>query len=264
VTAGRPRGDEYTGVPATRDSEAGIAQAFTRKHGDDWRYVAAWGRWLMWSGQQWIAEPTLRVLDLIRSICLETAASIGTPSIKTRLSSVRTVNGADHLARMHRRHAATVEQWDAVLWEVNTRGGVVDLKTAGIRPARREDYMTKMMAATPPGDCPRWKAFLVEICGGDMDLVAYLQRALGYALTGVTSEHVLFFLWGAGANGKSVFLTVITVILADYASPAPLDTFMETRTVHTRRMSQRCSAPGSWRVPKPSKDAVGPSRRSST
>ena len=224
-------GNEYTGVPATRDSEAGIAQAFTRQHGDDWRYVAAWGKWLLWTGERWITEPTLRVLDLIRGICLETASSVGTPSVKTRLSSARTVSGADHLARMHRRHTATVEQWDAVLWEVNTRGGVVDLKTAGIRLARREDYITKMMTATPRGDCPRWKAFLVEICGGDMDLVAYLQRALGYVLTGVTSEHVLFFLWGAGANGKSVFLTVITVILADYASPAPLDTFMETRTV---------------------------------
>jgi hypothetical protein len=131
------------GVPATRDSEAGIAQAFTRKHGDDWRYVAAWGKWLMWSGQQWIAEPTLRVLDLIRSMCLETAASIGTPSIKTRLSSVRTVNGADHLARMHRTHASTSGQWDADLWEANTTGGVVALNTGDIRPARREDYMTR-------------------------------------------------------------------------------------------------------------------------
>jgi putative DNA primase/helicase len=184
----------------------------------------------MWSGERWIAEPTLRVLDLLRLICLETAGSMD-GSARTRVSSMRTVGGAEHLARMHRKHAAVTEQWDSDLWLVNTMGGVVDLRTGDIRSSRRADYMTKMMAATPRGNCPRWKEFLVEICGGDMNLVAYLQRAVGYSLTGITSEHVLFFLWGTGANGKSVFMTVITAILADYAATAPLDTFMETRTV---------------------------------
>jgi putative DNA primase/helicase len=58
----------------------------------------------------------------------------------------------------------------------------------------------------------------------------YLQRVVGYCLTGVTSAHALFFLYGTGANGKSVFVNVITTILGDYAANAPMDTFMEART----------------------------------
>ena len=58
----------------------------------------------------------------------------------------------------------------------------------------------------------------------------YLQRMAGYALTGSTQEHALFFLYGTGANGKSVFVNTLATILGDYAANAPMDTFMETRT----------------------------------
>jgi putative DNA primase/helicase len=61
-------------------------------------------------------------------------------------------------------------------------------------------------------------------------LQAYLQRMVGYALTGSTQEHALFFLYGTGANGKSVFVNTLATILGDYATNAPMDTFMETRT----------------------------------
>ena len=72
--------------------------------------------------------------------------------------------------------------------------------------------------------------FIDEVTGGDQALQAYLQRMVGYALTGATQEHALFFLYGTGANGKSVFVNTLATILGDYATNAPMDTFMETRT----------------------------------
>jgi len=90
--------------------------------------------------------------------------------------------------------------------------------------------MTKAATATPQGDCLVWRRFLGEITGGDPDLQDYLARIVGYALTGITSEHALFFLFGTGANGKSVFVTTIATILGDYATNAPMDTFMDTRS----------------------------------
>ena len=57
-----------------------------------------------------------------------------------------------------------------------------------------------------------------------------MARHHGYALTGSTREHALFFLYGTGANGKSVFVNTIATIVGDYATNAPMDTFMETRT----------------------------------
>jgi putative DNA primase/helicase len=129
------------------------------------------------------------------------------------------------LARSDRQHAATVDQWDADLWLLNTPGGMVDLRTGKLRPATREDCATKITAATPGGDCPLWLKFLRDVTAGDKELQAFLQRVCGYILTGVTFEHALFFLYGTGANGKSVFATVILSILNDYAKIAPIETF---------------------------------------
>jgi putative DNA primase/helicase len=86
-----------------------------------------------------------------------------------------------------------------------------------------------MAAVAPAGDCPRWKQFLHEVTGGDAELQGYLQRLVGYSLTGTVSEHVLAFFYGTGGNGKSVFLGTVAGLLADYAKVAPIDTFTERK-----------------------------------
>ncbi|WP_048863261.1 phage/plasmid primase, P4 family, partial [Acidisphaera rubrifaciens] len=64
----------------------------------------------------------------------------------------------------------------------------------------------------------------------DADLVRFLQRAAGYALTGSTREHALFFGYGTGGNGKGVFLNTLAGIFGDYATIAPMETFAATQT----------------------------------
>ncbi|KRG85637.1 hypothetical protein H7691_11930 [Stenotrophomonas sp. CW117] len=211
-------------------TEDALALSFTRRYHRDWRYVAAWGRWLVWDGQRWRTEDTLAATDLIRSVCRQTAVRADNPKVAAKLASASTVGGVERLARADRRHAATTDEWDADPWLLNTPGGVVDLKTGRMRPHERADRMTKITTATPSGDCPTWKQFIDEVTGGDQELQAYLQRMVGYALTGSTQEHALFFLYGTGANGKSVFVNTLATILGDYATNAPMDTFMETRT----------------------------------
>ncbi|MBG6470561.1 hypothetical protein GHV10_18580 [Pseudomonas aeruginosa] len=211
-------------------TEDALALSFTRRYHRDWRYVAAWGRWLVWDGQRWRTEETLAATDLIRSVCRQTAVRADNPKVAAKLASASTVGGVERLARADRRHAATTDEWDADPWLLNTPGGVVDLKTGRMRPHERADRMTKITTATPSGDCPTWKQFIDEVTGGDKELQAYLQRMVGYALTGSTQEHALFFLYGTGANGKSVFVNTLATILGDYATNAPMDTFMETRT----------------------------------
>ncbi len=210
-------------------TEDALALSFTRRYHRDWRYVAAWGRWLVWDGQRWRTEDTLAATDLIRSVCRQTAVRADNPRVAAKLASASTVGGVERLARADRRHAATTDEWDADPWLLNTPGGMVDLKTGRKRANDRADRMTKITTATPGGDCPQWMAFLSDIAGGDVDLQAYLQRMVGYCLTGVTSAHALFFLYGTGANGKSVFANVISTILGDYAATASMDTFVETR-----------------------------------
>ena len=211
-------------------TEDALALAFTRRYHRDWRYVATWGRWLVWDGCRWRTEDTLAATDLIRSVCRHAALKAANPKVAAKLASASTVSGVERLARADRRHAATTEEWDADPWLLNTPGGVTDLRSGRKRAHDRADRMTKITTATSGGDCPIWLQFLDEVTGGDKELQAYLQRMVGYALTGSTREHALFFLYGTGANGKLVFVNTLATILGDYATNAPMDTFMETRT----------------------------------
>jgi putative DNA primase/helicase len=95
-----------------------------------------------------------------------------------------------------------------------------------LREHKRSDHITKITGTVAGGQCPQWHKFLSRIMAGDGDLVAYLQRVVGYALTGSTREHALFFGYGTGGNGKGVFLNTLTAILGDYAAVAPMETFL--------------------------------------
>jgi putative DNA primase/helicase len=99
-----------------------------------------------------------------------------------------------------------------------------------MRPHRREDYITKMTAVSPDSkQKPElWFRFLDEITNRDRARQTYLQRVAGYCTMGVTTEHVMFFLYGTGANGKSVFVNTVAAILGDYAKVAAIDTFTAT------------------------------------
>jgi putative DNA primase/helicase len=106
----------------------------------------------------------------------------------------------------------------------------VNLLTGEKYSPRSEDYMTKCIAVSPGGYCPLWHTFLNRVTAGDEDLQSYLQRVTGYCLTGRTSEHAIFFLYGTGANGKSVFVNTLVGMMGDYAITAPMEVFIESKT----------------------------------
>ena len=91
----------------------------------------------------------------------------------------------------------------------------------------RNFFVTKSTSVAPaPGAPAAWLAFLDEATGGDTEFQRYLKQICGYCLTGDTSEHALFFIYGPGGNGKSVFLNTITAIMGSYAITAPVDIFL--------------------------------------
>ena len=210
-------------------NDDGLASAFTRRHGDDWRYCAVWGKWFVWTGLRWNEDRTLGVFNLVRHICREASQRADKPSDQNKLASAATTAAVERFARSDLTHVAIPEEWDADPWAFNTPGGIVDLRTGRVSAHHRGARQTRLATATPCGECPRWRAFLIDITGGDADLQTYLQRMAGYCLTGSTQAHALFFLYGTGANGKSVFVNVLATILGDYATNAPMDTFMEAR-----------------------------------
>lgn len=210
-----------------------LALKFTARHAENWRFTAAWGHWLHWDGICWRRENTLRAFDLARLICREAASRCTKARIAAKIASANTVAAVERLARADRKHAATTDQWDSDIWLLNTPGGCVDLHVGRSGAHKRLDYITKSSAANvgPEHEKPaRWLAFLNDVTNGDQELQGYLARMAGYGLTGITSEHALFFLYGTGANGKSVFLNTLSSVMGDYAASAPMDTFMQTKT----------------------------------
>jgi putative DNA primase/helicase len=213
--------------PAFRDEA--LTLRFTEKHGAELRYVATWGRWLMWDGSVWRFDDTLRAFDLSRAICRQASIECNKPRISSVVASAKTVAAVERLAKADRRHAATASQWDADPWLLNTPGGVVDLRTGKMRPHHPDAYITKTVAVASGGECPIWGRFMERITGGDRELQDFLQRVAGYSLT-VTREHALCVGYGTGANGKGTFLNTLTGILDGYAAIAPMETFTASQT----------------------------------
>ncbi len=208
-------------------SDEALALRFAELHADDLRYVAAWSRWLSWDGARWQFDDTLAAYDLARKVCRFAAAQCKKAKPASVLASAKTVAAVERLAKADRRIAATVDQWDVDSWLLNTPGGVVNLRTGERLPHVPSGYMTRITAVAPDGACPTpiWSGFLDRVTGGDAELAAFLRRMAGYALTGTTHEHALFFLHGVGANGKSTFLNAITGVAGDYHRTAPIETF---------------------------------------
>ena len=214
-------------------SEDALASRFSERYADDLRYVATWRRWLQWDGARWVQDDTLHVFDRAREVCRAASAECGKKQTRaTRMASAATVAAVERLVRADRRHAAVFDQWDSDAWLLNTPGGIVDLRTGEIETHRRDAYCTKMTAASPGGDCPLWNTFLDRVTDGDRELQAFLRRMVGYSLTADTREHALFFLYGTGANGKSVFLSTVTDILNGYAKSAAIETFIASPSEH--------------------------------
>jgi putative DNA primase/helicase len=207
-------------------SDIALALRFADKHANDLRFVAAWSRWFEWDGVRWHQDDTLRAFDLARAVCQAASSECNKPRLAGVIAGAKTVAAVERLAKADRRHAATIAEWDADVWLLNTPGGTIDLHSGIMRPHRREDFCTKTTAVAPGGDCPLWRQFLERITAGDAELQGFLQRMAGYALTGSTQEHALFFGHGTGANGKGVFVGTIQGVMGDYATTAPMETFI--------------------------------------
>jgi putative DNA primase/helicase len=207
-------------------SEDALALEFSVRHAA-LRYVALWGRWLQWDGGPWKFEDTLAAFDLARHVAREAANAQGS----TSLAKASVVAAIERLARADRRHAATTEQWDCNPAAFLAATMTVNLTTGENYPPRKEDYITKTAAVMPNRACPipLWRAFLERVTAGDVELQRYLQRVAGYCMTGHTREHVLFFFFGPGANGKGVFLNTLSAVWGDYAAVAAMETFIETK-----------------------------------
>ena len=208
-------------------SEDAIALLFAEQN-SNYRWIESWGKWYVWTGQVWELDHVLGVYDMVRQLLRPIAKNADKKDARN-LKKANTVAAIERLARSDRKLIATHDQWDKDTWLLNTQGGIVDLLKGTINNHEPTKYMTRITQCSPRNDCPRWLQFLSEVSNNDQALVSFLQRVIGYCLSGSVKEHALFFLYGTGRNGKGVFLNTLDAMLGEYAGVASIETLMEAR-----------------------------------
>ena len=212
-------------------TEIALADRFVDRHHDELRFVAGWNRWMWYDGFRWLTERTHLAFEYAKLICRQAAMEAGEPAA-AGIATSRTTAAIVTLARADRRLAATSDQWDRDAWLLNAPDETIDLRTGLAQAPQPDDYITRMTAVRPDPEWPiiTWLAFLGRTFGEDAELIGYVRRVLGYALTGSTSEQAMFFGYGTGANGKSVLIDTVAGILGDYHRTAPIETFTVSAT----------------------------------
>jgi hypothetical protein len=204
--------DLYTapGEDAFNCTDLGNAERLIARHGDDMRYVPGWG-WLVWSGKTWRRDEAAareRAKQTVRAI-YDSASSERDDTRRQKLAkhaanseNASRINAMLQLAESTPAIQARVEDFDVEPWLLNVENGTIHLRTGQLHPHHREDLITKMAPVVydPETVCPSWHAFLDRVMGRDGAMGAFLARAVGYSLSGDTTEQKWFFLHGLGAN----------------------------------------------------------------
>ena len=220
-------------------TDAGNADRLARDYGDRIKYVREWG-WLAYEGGRWVRHADGAVMRYaeacIRDILEEAARTTDRARRDALIDHARRsfsqqrLRAMVELAKYRDAIEARTDEFDIDPWLLNVQNGTIDLRTGMLRPHDPADRITKIVNVVydPAAKAPRWEQFLSEIFLDDENLIAYVQRAIGYGLTGSTQEQVFFLCYGAGANGKSTLLGVITHILGDYAKPLKADALLSS------------------------------------
>jgi putative DNA primase/helicase len=222
-------------------TDLGNAQRLAHRHGRKLRYCTPIRAWLIWDGSRWRRDDVQRIMtyaaETAKSIYGEAAAA---GDLETRKEIAQHAYSSEsayklaamiHLAEAHPNLAIRPDQLDTNEMLLNVANGTLDLRTGDLRPALEGDLITKVAPVDydPDRTSELWDRFLREVTGGDEELADYLQRAVGYSLTGRTTEHAVFFVYGPPATGKSKFTGAIKDVLGDYAMQTAFETFLAKR-----------------------------------
>ena len=244
----RPPLSSETILAALSENEDGDARLFQELHRGEFCFDASSCRWYQWSDHGWqkdIQGAASRAIDDVIDLYLAEAVRQGRERSEMeragdseggnrkkklinelfqrgrQLHSVQRKANCLTLARTGNDSLSIVgDQWDADPWVIGTPTGVINLKTGKLRPGRPDDYI-KSSTHTPyhgvGTPAPVFEKFISEIFDYDQGLVAFVQRLLGYAIVGITTEHIVPILHGAGRNGKTTLIETVSHVLGGYA-----------------------------------------------
>lgn len=214
-------------------TDTGNAMRFAQRMREQVRYSPELDRWFVWDGTRWAPDVLGQAMLLTKEIVKDLYEEARDPSL-SETEQTNLQRWADQSQSASRRQAMLLlaqsepgigvktADLDADPMQLVVLNGTLDLATGTLRDSMATDMNTMCAGVKydPEAQCPGWMKHVEFVTGGDQDLARYLQRAIGYTLTGKTKEQKLFFLHGNGDNGKNVFMDVIAAMLGDYAIAA--------------------------------------------
>lgn len=220
-------------------TDLGNAHRFIDVCGDRLRYVAESKMWLVWNGKTWERvvddSPVKRIAHKVARSISEGLSHIDNDDERKALRKWGGVSeGASRIDAMITSATPYLtipaNQLDKHPHLLCVNNGIVNLKTGALEPHNPAYYLTKIVPVdyTPGVATPYWNAFLDTVFLGNRELIEYIQRAVGYTLTGSTDEHCLFFLYGVGKNGKSVFFEVLRMLTGEHHVVTSIDALLST------------------------------------
>lgn len=231
-------------VPTDSDfklDELGNGERLEYCFGDYMRFDHSSGRWLIWNGRYWQFDEREAVMVFAKRVIDEFCWSEYKVAEDSKKEAI-----AKHIARSRKlsqlramldyaRSLPTIslthEYLDRDPLKFTVQNGCVNLATGEFEEHKPTDHITKISDAVydAGAECPRWIAFLKRIFSDDEELCAFVQRAVGYSLSGSISEQCMFFAYGKGKNGKSVFFEALKMLLGTYWQKTPSETLMVKR-----------------------------------
>jgi len=218
------------------------ATRLVERHGDKLRHNINKG-WLVWSGTHWeedrkgtvrlLADETIQSLYEYLKPIRETSGAKAAKRLSDWLSSSRNSGRKDNMLKeaSHFEAIATLpEQFDKDIYLLNCRNGTIDLRSGKLMDHSRNNLITKLAPVeyNREATAPTWEKFLNRIFDGNQELIRFIQRAIGYSLTGSIKEQCIYILHGTGKNGKSTFLDTIRAMLGSYTKNANSHVFMKS------------------------------------
>ena len=211
-------------------NEQGDAELFAYLLGDAIRYDHADKQWYLWTGSYWkpdkVGEVYGMVANQVSAEYIKAASQERSAGNKERskmlldrsrhLLTKRRIDSVIGLASRIRGIALEGSEWDMPPMCLPVSNGVINLETGNFREPNSEDYVRHYTPTEWHGlncSAPTWENVLLDIFNNDEELLSFIQRLFGYAITGDTREQILPILWGEGANGKSTIKDVITSVL---------------------------------------------------
>lgn len=222
-------------------TELGFAERFEHEFAGRFRFVSDVGRWLSWDGRTWaydMGETQLQQAGqrLARGLLAEASKEPDEHKRKALIAhNLKLENGALRSvakdAKSIGRLPVAACQLDSHPYLLAVDNGVIDLELGSFSYPSSELLITQRAHVSYQREaaCPRWEKFIDEVTCGDFELASYLQKLLGYCLTGSTSEHALFIFTGGGSNGKSVLINTVEGILGGYTRRLPASSIMRRK-----------------------------------